>query len=215
MNQTQWVRRVVKPVAFAAALIPAGRLAVAAVTDGLGANPIEEITHQTGKAALVLLMVTLAVTPVRRLTGVGALIGLRRMLGLFAFSYATMHFLTYIVLDQFFALGYIVEDVLERPYITVGFTSFLLLIPLALTSTKGWIKRLGGKRWNAVHRLAYVAAAGGVLHYLWLVKADTSKPIFYGVILIALLATRLRGKKRPASKARAPQAVAEPALQGK
>lgn len=215
MNQTQWVRRVIKPVAFAAALIPAGRLLVAAVTDGLGANPIEEITHQTGKAALVLLLVTLAVAPVRKLTGVGALIGLRRMFGLFAFTYVTMHFLTYIVLDQFFAFAYIVEDVLERPYITVGFTSFLLLIPLALTSTKGWIKRLGGKRWNALHRLVYIAAAGGVLHYLWLVKADTSKPIFFGVILIALLATRLRRKKRTWPTAKAPQAVAEPALQGK
>jgi sulfoxide reductase heme-binding subunit YedZ len=168
-------------------------------TGGLSANPIEDITHRTGTTALVLLLVTLGVSPIKRWTAIGALIALRRPLGLFAFFYGTLHFLTYLVLDQFFAWGFIVEDIMDRPYITVGFTALVLLIPLAVTSTKGWIKRLGAKRWNTLHRLVYLSAAGGVLHFLWLVKADTRKPIVFGVILVGLLATRLQrrsGRKR-------------------
>jgi len=196
MTQVKFVRRIAKPVLWLACLSPAALLVFDAFTGGLSANPIEDITHRTGTTALVLLLVTLGVSPVKKWTKVGALISLRRPLGLFAFFYATLHFLTYLVLDQFFAWSFIVEDVMERPYITVGFTAFVLLIPLTLTSTKGWIKRLGGKRWNAVHKLIYLSAAGGVLHYLWLVKADTRKPIIFGMILVGLLATRLQRRKR-------------------
>lgn len=202
MTQAQFVRRVAKPVMWLACLLPAGLMVFDAFTGGLSANPIEDITHRTGTTAIVILLVTLGISPLKKWTGIGALISLRRPLGLFAFFYATLHFLTYLVLDQFFGWSFIVEDIMDRPYITVGFTAFVLLIPLALTSTKGWIKRLGGKRWNAIHRLIYLSAAGGVLHYLWLVKADTRKPILFGVILIALLATRLqrRNRKRQASQ---------------
>ena len=208
MTSVQWVRRVVKPAAFVACLIPLALILSGLFTGALGANPIEEITHRTGKTTLILLLVTLAVSPARRLTGIGALMGLRRMLGLFAFTYVTLHFLTYLVLDQFFAWDLIIEDIADRPYITVGFTSFVLLIPLAVTSTRGWIRRLGGRRWNRLHRLVYISAAGGVLHYLWLVKVDTRPPIIYGLILIVLLSTRLihqrRRRRRSASPAPRP-----------
>jgi methionine sulfoxide reductase heme-binding subunit len=162
-----------------------------ALTGGLGAEPVERITHRTGWWALTLLLVTLALTPARRATGWNRLIQARRMLGLFAFFYATLHVLTYFGLDLFFDLAFLAEDVLQRPYITVGFTAWLLLLPLAVTSTKGWIRRLGGKRWQRLHRLAYPAAALAVLHFLWLVKADTREPLLFGAVLLALLALRL------------------------
>ncbi len=196
MTQAQWIRRVVKPVAFVVCLAPAVLIVAGIFTGALGSDPIKEITHRTGKTTLVMLLVTLSVTPLRRLTRIGALISMRRMLGLFAFFYAALHFSTYIVLDQFFAFGEIFEDIAKRPYITVGFTSFVLLIPLAVTSTKGWIKRLGGVRWNRLHQLVYVAAAGGVFHFLWLVKADTRTPVIFGLVLVGLLATRLAKRKR-------------------
>jgi len=135
--------------------------------------------------------VTLSVTPVRRLTGWNWLIRLRRMLGLFAFFYACLHFFTYVGIDQFFDWRTIVADIAKRPYITVGFASFLLLIPLAVTSTNAMQRRLGGKRWQRLHRLVYVAAAGGVVHYLWLVKKDISQPLLYGLLLVVLLGMRL------------------------
>jgi len=211
MTSVQWVRRVVKPAAVVACLIPLALIVSGLFTGALGANPIEEITHRTGKTTLILLLVTLAVSPARRLTGIGALMGLRRMLGLFAFTYVTLHFLTYLVLDQFFAWDLIIEDIADRPYITVGFTSFVLLVPLAVTSTRGWIRRLGGRRWNRLHRLVYISAAGGVLHYLWLVKVDTRPPIIYGLILIVLLSTRLihQRRRRRRSASPAPQPVLE------
>jgi sulfoxide reductase heme-binding subunit YedZ len=157
---------------------------------GLGAEPVEEITHRTGWWALTLLLVTLAVTPLRRLTGWNRVIQLRRMLGLFAFLYATLHVLTYFGLDQLFDLRYIAEDIVERPYITAGFAAWLLLLPLAVTSTRGWIRRLG-KRWQRLHRLVYPAAGLAVLHFLWLVKADTREPVVFGILLILLLLLRL------------------------
>ncbi len=157
----------------------------------LSANPINDITQRTGIWTLRLLMLTLAVTPVRRLTGWSSLVRFRRMLGLFAFFYASLHFLTYLVIDQFFAWDQIVKDVAKRPFITVGFTTFVLLIPLAVTSTKKMIRRLGGKRWQRLHRLVYAAGIGGVIHYLWLVKADTSRPLGYGALLALLLGFRL------------------------
>jgi sulfoxide reductase heme-binding subunit YedZ len=191
MMTDAWKLPVLKTVVFAACLIPLVVLAGQALTNNLGANPIDEITDHTGIWTLRLLLITLAVTPIRRLTGWNRLIRLRRMLGLVAFFYGSLHFLTYIWLDQFFVVEDIIADVRDRPFITVGFTSFVLLIPLAATSTSGMIKRLGGKWWQRLHRLVYAIAMGGVVHYLWLVKADTRQPLLYGAILAALLGFRL------------------------
>jgi methionine sulfoxide reductase heme-binding subunit len=157
---------------------------------GLGANPIEFITRSTGTWTLVGLMVTLSVTPLRRLTGRAELLRYRRMLGLFAFFYAGLHFVTYIWLDQFFDPAAIAKDIIKRPFITVGFTAFVLLIPLAATSTHAMMRRLG-RRWQFLHRLIYPIALLGVIHYLWLVKKDLTEPLIYGVILALLLAVRL------------------------
>ena len=184
------MRWIVKPLLWIVCLTPAARLLIGALRDDLGANPIEALTLTTGFWTLVLLMATLAVTPLRRLTGWNRLVQLRRPLGLFAFFYVTLHFLVYIVLDQFFAFGYIIEDIAERPYITVGFTAFLLLIPLAITSTRGWIRRMG-RNWQRLHRVLYLAAGLGVLHFFWKVKADTREPLLFAGILAVLLASRL------------------------
>jgi sulfoxide reductase heme-binding subunit YedZ len=183
--------RIGKVIVFLACLLPAVALVARGLADGLGANPIEEITHATGDWSLRLVLVTLAVTPIRRLSGWNGIIKYRRMLGLFAFTYVCLHFLTYLVLDQFFAWPEIVADIFKRPYITVGFTAFLLLVPLAVTSTSGWIRRLGGRRWQRLHRLIYVAAALAIIHYIWLVKADLRSPLTYGAILTVLLAIRV------------------------
>jgi sulfoxide reductase heme-binding subunit YedZ len=185
------LERSLKPVVFIAALLPLVILVEDGVHDALGANPIETISHRTGDWTLRLLLITLAVTPIRKLTGWQAVGRVRRMLGLFAFFYAVLHFLTYTWLDQALVWQDIVADVIKRPYITVGFASFLLLVPLAATSTQGMIRRLGGRRWRRLHRLAYVASVGGVLHYLWLVKADLREPLFYAAILTLLLILRL------------------------
>ena len=158
---------------------------------GLGANPIEKITHTTGDWTLWFLLITLAITPARKLLHVPALIKFRRMLGLFAFFYGCLHFLTYIWLDKFFNLHEMLADIAKRKFITVGFTALLLMVPLAITSTTGWIRRLGGKRWQALHRLIYFSAIAGVIHYLWLVKADIHKPVQDGIVLGALLAYRV------------------------
>jgi sulfoxide reductase heme-binding subunit YedZ len=191
MTSSQWLKHLVKPVVFLAALTPFVVLVVRAFTDNLGANPIGEITGETGTWTLRLIVATLAVTPIRRITGWNSIIQLRRMIGLFAFFYATLHFTTYICLDQFFDFQSIVKDVAKRPFITVGFTAFVLLIPLAITSTKEMVRRLGGKRWQILHRLVYVTAIAGVIHYLWLVKADTQRPLTYGAIVAVLLLFRL------------------------
>lgn len=184
-------RRVLKAAVFVAAAMPFVLLIARAFTDGLGANPIDKVTDETGTWTLRFLLLTLAVTPLRRLTGWNEVIGLRRMLGLFAFFYASLHFCTYLVLDQFFAFDLIVKDVAKRPFITAGFTGFVLMVPLAVTSTARWIRRLGGPRWQRLHRLAYVSAAAGVVHYYWLVKADTTRPLRYAVVLAALLGLRV------------------------
>lgn len=184
------IRRVLKPLVWAGALTPAGILGVRALRDDLTANPIELLTNWTGYTTLVLLMATLAITPLRRLTGWNAWVKLRRLVGLFAFFYATLHFLVYVVLDQFFWWEGIVDDVVKRPYITVGFTAFVLLVPLAVTSTRGWIRRLG-RRWQTLHRLIYPVGALGVLHYYWKVKADTREPLVFAAILVVLLLARL------------------------
>ncbi len=155
-------------------------------------------------------MLTLSVTPVRQITGIGWLIKLRRMLGLFAFFYASLHFATYVGLDQFFAFDYILEDIAERPYITVGFTALLILVPLAVTSTKRMVKRMGGKRWSRLHKLVYLAAALGVLHFLWLVKADIREPAIFAAVLVMLLGYRLTAELRRRVSIRRRQSQAAP-----
>jgi sulfoxide reductase heme-binding subunit YedZ len=182
--------RWIKASVFAAALGPFGSLVYGVFADALGANPIDAVTDATGTWTLRFLVLTLLVTPLRRWTGWNALVRFRRMLGLFAFFYGTLHFLTYIWLDQFFDLQSVLKDIVKRPFITVGFTAFVLMIPLALTSTAGWIRRLGGRRWNLLHRLVYVSAALGVVHYWWLVKADISRPMRYALIVAVLLGAR-------------------------
>ncbi|MCY4286532.1 MAG: sulfoxide reductase heme-binding subunit YedZ [Thiotrichales bacterium] len=182
---------VAKTGIFAAALVPFAALVVNAFTGGLGANPVEAITHTTGEWTLRLLIVTLAITPLRHLTGRVWLTRLRRMIGLFAFFYLMLHFATYAVLDASLDLSYIVEDVADRLYITVGFAAFVMLVPLAATSTNAMVRRLGPVRWRRLHRLVYAAAVGGALHFLWLVRADLLEPLIYAGVLAALLAARL------------------------
>ncbi|MDD5035842.1 MAG: sulfoxide reductase heme-binding subunit YedZ [Methylococcaceae bacterium] len=181
----------IKAGIFGLALIPLIRLVSGAFLDTLGANPIEKITHGTGYWTLTFLLISLAITPFRRLLGWSWLIRLRRMLSLFAFFYASMHFLTYLVLDQFFDWPSILKDIAKRPYITVGVASFVLLIPLALTSTDGMIRRLGGRRWRRLHRWVYLIAVGGIAHYWWLVKKDISNPLIFASLLAVLLGLRL------------------------
>jgi methionine sulfoxide reductase heme-binding subunit len=183
--------RLTKTIIFLAALIPLGRLGWKALHDGLGANPIEVITHSTGDWILILVLVTLTITPLRRITRQYWLIGVRRMIGLFAFFYGGLHFTTYIWLDKSFDLHEMFKDIAKRPFITVGFSAFVLLIPLALTSTAGWIRRLGGRNWQRLHRLIYLTGILGVIHYLWLVKADRRKPLEYGFVLSMLLLYRV------------------------
>jgi len=200
MTQIQWIRWVAKPVLFVLCSVPLVWLVWDGVTNNLGANPVETVRRYTGDWTLRFLLIALTVTPLRRLTGWHVVIRLRRMLGLFAFFYACLHFVSYIWLDQFFMWDAIMEDILDRPYITVGVASFLLLIPLAVTSTNGMVRRLGGRRWQRLHQLVYVIAVLGVIHFLWLVKSDISEPVIYGAILALLLGFRLfwhlRGRSR-------------------
>jgi len=189
-----WLLEYHKPVLFIAALIPFVHLVSGIFLDNLGANPVDTITHETGDWTLYFLLATLAVTPLRRYSRWRWPQRLRRMLGLYAFFYALLHFLTFLVFDHFFDWGEIAKDIVKRPYITVGFSAFVLLIPLALTSTDGMLRRLGGKRWKRLHSLVYVIGTLAILHYLWLVKADTREPLLYGVLLIVLLVLRLPKK---------------------
>lgn len=221
MRRHDPIRTVVKPVVWLGCLTPLAILLYRAWRGDLTANPIELLTNWTGFTTLTLLVITLAITPLRRLTGWNSVIRLRRLFGLFAFFYAVLHFSVYLVLDWFFAWEYIVDDILERPYITVGFTAFLLLIPLALTSTRGSIRRLG-KRWTKLHRLIYVSASLGVLHYYWKVKADTRTPLIFAAILLALFGVRFawrfvpglsrRRRPRVAGAARPATPLATPAV---
>ena len=205
-----------KIVVFLVCLIPLGMLVWRGLNKGLGANPVEFIQLTTGRWTLRFLVFTLCVTPFRKLLKLPDLIRFRRMLGLFAFSYLCIHFLTYLVLDQSLDLSAIWKDVAKRPFITVGFLGFLLLLPLAITSTAGWIRRLGGKRWQALHRAIYFAAVCGVIHYYWKVKSDVRMPLFYGALVGILLLWRLGDwlfKRRSAAGAKlSPQhAPANPA----
>ncbi len=184
------VRRL-KPLVFLACVAPLALLVWKGFHDQLGANPIEVITHATGRWTLRFLLLTLAVTPVRKLTGQLWLIRFRRMLGLFAFFYACLHLLTYVWLDKFFDLHEMAKDIVKRPFITLGMTTFLLMLPLAVTSTRRMIQRLGGRRWLALHRLVYLCAAVAVAHFLWAVKKDITDPVKYGIVLGVLLAYRV------------------------
>ena len=175
---------------FAAALVPAATLVYKGYTGGLTANPIDYITDTTGTWALTFLVISLTVTPLRRVTGINLLVRLRRMLGLFAFFYACLHFLTWSVLDWFFDYESMALDVVERPFITMGMATFLLLLPLAVTSTAGMIRRLG-RNWTRLHRLVYVAGATAIIHFWWVVKADFREPRLWALALSALLAFRV------------------------
>lgn len=180
----------IKVVLFALCLLPLVRLFHGALNQGLGANPIEFMQRFLGTWTFNFLLITLAVTPLRKLTGWHWLIRLRRMLGLFAFFYATMHLLNWLVLDNFFDWRAIVADILKRPYITVGFAAYALLVPLAGTSSNAMVRRLGGRRWQNLHRSVYAVAILSVVHYWWLVKKDVTWPLIYGVIVAVLLGVR-------------------------
>ena len=201
------IRWVFKPLAFVASLGPVAWLVWAALTGNLSANPLSDLTNETGVWTLRFLCITLAITPLRALTGWNAAIRFRRMTGLFAFFYGTLHFLTYVIADRFAGLDFsngmftlatvrnlaasVGEDIYKRPFITVGFTTWMTMVPLAITSTAGMIRRLGGRRWNLLHRLVYLTAMLGVVHYWWLVKADIRRPLAYGVVVGALLLARV------------------------
>jgi len=192
-----------KFAAFLSALAPLAVLSWRFYRRDLTANPLEFITHTTGDWTLRFLVLTLAITPLRQLLRLPELIRFRRMLGLFAFTYGCLHFATYLTLDKFFDFAEIWKDVAKRRFITVGFAAFLLMIPLAITSTAGWIRRLGGRRWRALHRAVYASAICGVVHYYWLVKSDVRRPLVYGALVALLLVWRAvawskeRGKNRP------------------
>ncbi|MEW6683377.1 MAG: protein-methionine-sulfoxide reductase heme-binding subunit MsrQ [Nitrospirota bacterium] len=217
-----WTTPGIKPAVFGLCLVPLLWLVWDGVSGNLGANPIETAVRRTGVWALNFLLISLAVTPARRLPGCSRLILFRRMLGLFAFFYGCLHLMMYVGVDQFFAVEDIVKDVIKRPFITVGMASFVLLIPLAVTSTNRMIARLGGARWRRLHRLVYLIGIGGVLHYFWLVKADIRSPLIYAGLLVALLGARMylaygsRGlsPSRPAPRGRSgmldPRSAAEP-----
>jgi methionine sulfoxide reductase heme-binding subunit len=202
-----------KVLFFLASLGPLSWLVWAVLTNHLSPNPLSDITNETGVWTLRFLCITLAVTPLRRLSGWNGVIRFRRMAGLFAFFYGTLHFLTYVIADRFAGLDFpdgmvawstlrnlahsVGEDIYKRPFITIGFTAWLTMVPLAATSTAGMIRRLGGRRWNLLHRLVYVTAVAGVIHYWWLVKADISRPRIYAVVVAVLLGVRvLRARRR-------------------
>jgi methionine sulfoxide reductase heme-binding subunit len=200
-----------KVAVFLICLIPFSDLVWRIIRNDLGPNPVEFLQHATGDWTLRFLVFTLCITPSRKLFKLPDLIRFRRMVGLFAFFYVSLHFLTYLGPDQSFHLAGMWKDVAKRPYITVGFTAFVLLIPLAVTSTAGWIRRLGGKRWQALHRSIYVTAVCGVIHYYWLVKSDVRKPVFYGALVAILLLWRF-GDWFFKRRSQAPVRVAAPSV---
>jgi sulfoxide reductase heme-binding subunit YedZ len=188
-----------KPLLFIVCLIPLALLAVS-VRSGTLANPVEYITHTTGDWTIRFVLITLTVTPLRVLLKQPNLARFRRMLGLFAFFYGTLHFATWFALDKGFDLSEMWKDVLKRTFITAGFTGYVLMIPLAVTSTAGWVRRLGYKRWQNLHRLIYITAAAGMIHYYWLVKSDIRLPVMYGAILLILLAYRFFTRRPKSAK---------------
>lgn len=186
----KYLRRL-KLLVFIACLGPAFVLTWKGFHSLLGANPIDVITRTTGRWTLTFLLITLSITPLRRITKLAWLIRFRRMLGLFAFFYGSLHLMTYVWLDKFFDVHDMLHDIAKRRFITAGMTAWALMLPLALTSTAGWIRRLGGKRWQKLHRLIYFSAVAGVVHFIWLVKADLRRPLTYGAVLVVLLAFRI------------------------
>ncbi len=220
MTSNQLIRWVAKPALFLGSLSPAAWLLVAALTARLSANPLADITNETGVWTLRFLCITLAMTPLRRVTGWNGAIRFRRMLGLFAFFYGSLHLLTYVVADRLASLDFpagivawqtvsavaraTLSDVVKRPFITLGFSAWLCMLPLAITSTAGMIRRLGGRRWQLLHRLTYAAAVAAVLHYWWLVKADLRRPAAYALVVGLLLAFRAwwwaRSTKAPVTR---------------
>jgi sulfoxide reductase heme-binding subunit YedZ len=195
--------RLAKPALFLLALVPAGLLTRALIEGNLGVNPAETLQLETGIWALRFLLASLAITPLRRLFGWNRLVQYRRMIGLFAFFYATLHLLTYVVLDRYFDFSGILEDVAKRPFITLGMLAFALMIPLAVTSTKGWIRRLG-RRWQVLHRLVYFSALFACLHFIWKVKVAIGEPVYYFGVLALLLGFRLLWRLRPNAPSRLP-----------
>ena len=183
--------RALKPLVFALALVPLALLAWRASADALGANPIKELEHATGRWAIRFLALSLAITPLRKLSGWGGLASYRRPLGLFAFFYATVHLAVFAGLDLELDFGDVGREIVKRPYITLGFASWLMLVPLAVTSTKGWIRRLGGRRWNRLHRLVYAVAVLATIHYFWSQKKDVTEPLLFTAVLAPLLAYRV------------------------
>jgi sulfoxide reductase heme-binding subunit YedZ len=222
VTSNQAIKWVLKPAFFIAALGPAAWLVWAGLTGNLSANPLSDLTNENGLWALRFLCITLAITPLRRVTGWNAVIRFRRMAGLFAFFYGTLHFLTYIIADRFAGLDFpdgvvawstvgnlarsVAADIYKRPFITIGFAALSCMVPLAVTSTAGMIRRLGGRRWQALHRLVYASAVAAVVHYWWLVKADVSSPERYALVVGILLLSRLlwaRGRTRASAPTRA------------
>jgi methionine sulfoxide reductase heme-binding subunit len=191
MTRAAVVNRVVRPALYLGSVLPLAWLLFALFTGLVMGDQVKFMQHVTGDTALTCLMLTLAITPLRRLTGWNEIIRVRRFIGLTAFWYACLHLTTYLVFDQLLSVSEIIKDIKKHPWVLIGFTGFLCLVPLAVTSTNGWIRRLGGRRWQQLHRLVYVAAAAGVLHYLWLVKKDVSAPLSYGAVLVVLLGSRL------------------------
>jgi methionine sulfoxide reductase heme-binding subunit len=187
---SQTVIRLLKLLVFLTCLGPIAVLLWKGFHEQLGANPVDVITRSTGKWTLTFLLITLTVTPLRKLSSMPWLVRFRRMLGLFAFFYGSLHLMTYVWLDKFFDVNAMLHDIAKRRFITVGMTGWALMLPLALTSTTGWIRRLGGQRWQMLHRFIYFSAAAGVIHFIWLVKADLRRPLTYGAILCVLLAAR-------------------------
>lgn len=201
------LRFVLKPLVFVASLGPLAWLVWAGFTGNLSANPLSDLTNETGVWALRFICASLAITPLRRLTGWNWLTRFRRMIGLYAFFYGSLHFLVYTIVDKFAGLEFldgivawstarnlalaVWDDVYKRPFITIGFTALVLMLPLAITSTAGWIRRLGGKRWAALHRLVYITGVAAVVHYYWLVKADVSRPLIYAAVVALLLGMRV------------------------
>ena len=198
MSFSLWPQRGDKPILFFVCLIPLAVILYDTFTNGLGANPVEALSHRTGAWTLRFLFITLMITPLRKQFGWSRLVPLRRMLGLYAFFFACLHLFVYLVLDRSMLLSEIIVDIGKRPYITIGFAVFLMLLPMAATSTNGMIRRLGGRRWKRLHRLVYPAAIGAVIHFFWLVKSDITEPFIYSVILAGLLVYRLprTGKKQ-------------------
>lgn len=196
-----------KPAVFLLSLAPLLLLGWDGFNGNLSANPISDITNETGVWTLRFIVATLAITPLRRISGWHRLIKFRRMVGLFAFFYGSLHFATYLWLDQFFDWGSIVKDIPKRPFIAMGFASFALMLPLAVTSTQKMIRRLGGKRWDLLHRLIYITAVGACVHYIWLVKAVTYRQIVYATLVAALLAFRLLWKYRTAAPLKRPTPI--------